>query len=61
MNNLTIFYTLKMQKEQIAMLSNNKVIEIFYMADDFYIFFLTSSLFPKKLHPIIFRLPCGAS
>ena len=41
MNNITIFFvSLKCyQKEQNVMLSCNKVIEIFYMADD-YCFFL---------------------
>ena len=42
MNNITIFFCIfKVQtKEQNVMLSDNKVIEIFYMADDFCIFLM---------------------
>ena len=51
MNNITIFFCIfKVQtKEQNVMLSDNKVIEIFYMADDFCIFLM------KQLKNILLR------
>lgn len=49
MNNITTFFVyLGCKKEQIAMLSDNKITEIFYMADSFAVF-LNETILKKNI------------